>query len=81
MCRYKHYLHVVLERQILHNKYLEERKKIYKWKKNNQIYLPARIDAIAAIRKLRMIDGPAVSWATWPVKIYVPVPNVDPIPK
>ncbi len=43
--------------------------------------LPARIDAIAAIRKLRIIDGPAVSWATWPVIIYVPVPNVDPIPK
>jgi hypothetical protein len=47
----------------------------------NDKYLPARIDAIAAIRKLRITDGPAVSWATWPVRMYVPVPNVDPIPK
>jgi hypothetical protein len=36
---------------------------------------------MAAIRKLRITDGPAVSCATWPVIIYVPVPNVDPIPK
>lgn len=42
--------------------------------------LPARTEAIAAIKKLRMIDGPAVSCATCPVRIYVPVPNVDPIP-
>jgi len=27
----------------------------------NDKYLPARIDAIAAIRKLRITDGPAVS--------------------
>lgn len=61
-------------RQMSDNKVIKRKENVF----DNQI--PARIDAMAAIRKLRITDGPAVSWATCPTRIYVPVPSVEPIP-
>lgn len=45
------------------------------------VRLPANTDAIAAIKKLKITEGPAVSLATWPAKTYTPTPRVLPTPK
>ena len=44
-------------------------------------YLPASMEATAAIKKDRQTAGPAVFWATWPATTYIPAPNVLPIPE
>ena len=50
--------------------------KVWNAKKN----LPAKIEAIAAIRNDKTTEGPECSLATCPATTYMPAPNVLPIP-
>lgn len=47
---------------------------------SDEFYLPEKMLAIAAIKKLRTTPGPAIVLATIPATRYIPVPQHEPTP-